>query len=194
MFSRPFIPTEKELFEGLQNDKDWAYKALLETHTKVLRDFVINNGGDYHDADEIEQRALIILYENIRAGKFLYKATVKISTYLYSIAQYQWLNELKRRKRNLPSLGSDFVHFPESEDDFIEMGFKDQTIISELSSLDPICYKIITLRIYDKKSDKEISETLVDLEAGKIRGRREKCLKKLRNILVKKYPNYFGDI
>ncbi|MBL7819918.1 MAG: sigma-70 family RNA polymerase sigma factor [Saprospiraceae bacterium] len=194
MFSFTFNPTEKELFEGLQNDKNWAYKILLERHTNTLKDYVTKNGGDMHDANEIEQRALIILYENIRAGKFIYKASVKLSTYLFSIAQHQWLNELKRRKRNLPSLGSDFVHFPESEEDFIEMGYRDHAIVKELSSLDPVCYKIITLRIYDKKSDKEICETLIGLEVKKIRGRREKCLKKLKRLLVKNYPNYFGDI
>ncbi|MBK9630337.1 MAG: sigma-70 family RNA polymerase sigma factor [Saprospiraceae bacterium] len=172
--------SDLDIYNGLIADADWAYKVLLKDHTKACIDFVLSNHGDLMDAREIEQRVLIILYENIKSGKYQYSPKVKISTYLFSIAQHQWLNELKRKNKFLPPLGVDFVHFPEDEYDKIYLNEKEERLIEYIHKLDPSCYKLIKYKYYDLLNDQEISIKMGDISIENVRKRRYKCLQKLK--------------
>lgn len=180
--------SDKEIYIGLLHDYDWAYKALMEGHTSKLKEYVLNNGGDLQDSQDIEQRVLIILYENIRSGKYLFREDVKISTYLFSIAQHQWLGELKSRKKSKPTNEEYFVHFSEDPTDTLYLDELVEVLLKILNDLDPDCYKLIKFKYYDHFNDEDISKLLESISVENVRKRRYKCLQKVKKYLITKLP------
>ncbi|MFA6540631.1 MAG: sigma-70 family RNA polymerase sigma factor, partial [Bacteroidota bacterium] len=52
------------------------------------------------DADDMLQEAVIVLWENVRSGRFEY--TSKLSTYIFAVVQNMWKRKLSRAKREIP--------------------------------------------------------------------------------------------
>lgn len=185
--------SDEEIYLGLQEDKNWAYKALMNGHTEALKNYVLKNGGSTDDSIEIEQRALIILYENIRARKFIIKDGVKISTYLFSIGQNQWLSELNRRQKNLSDIGLD-LYTTDTDSEFeISSNELEKILIEELNNLGSDCYKLLKLKYYDLYNDKEVSQIMNNISVDNIRKRRYKCILKLKEKLTRRLKINNGD-
>jgi RNA polymerase sigma factor (sigma-70 family) len=180
--------SDREIYNGLLHDSDWAYKALMEEHTSKLKDYVLNNGGDLQDSLDIEQRVLIILYENIRSGKYIFREDVKISTYLFSIAQHQWIGELKSRKKYKTKGNEYYVEFSDDLSDNLYLDELVEELLKLLNALDPDCYKLIKFKYYDHLNDEEISNLLKSISVENVRKRRYKCLQKVKRGFINKYP------
>lgn len=93
--------------------------ALLSHNEKIIADiyknffppveyFIINNNGTKRDAQDIFQKALMIVF--LKAKRTDFKLTCKFNYFLNRICQWQWKNELRRKTRKYISVeGSDVI-------------------------------------------------------------------------------------
>ncbi len=74
-----------------------AIKVLYKEFPKV-RANILASGGDHEIAEEIFNDSLILLIEKVSEPTF--ELTSKLSTYLYGINRFMWMNEARKRHKS----------------------------------------------------------------------------------------------
>ena len=64
-----------------------------------LNSMITNNHGNSHDGEDFYQEAIIVMDRNIREGNF--RLDGSLSSYLYSIGKYLWMNHLRKKRLTL---------------------------------------------------------------------------------------------
>lgn len=95
----PFENDEQRLYNALKAEDRHAYNCLYIRIHNMFMPFACKNSVDYDEALGIMIDCMAIFLESVRNGKYEFRPTAKITTYLYSICYYQWLNHLGRRKK-----------------------------------------------------------------------------------------------
>ena len=72
---------EQAILKGLANDDTKAIETIYKDNFNMVQTFIINNNGNYDDARDIFQEAMIVLYENLKSESF--ELTCQIKTYLF---------------------------------------------------------------------------------------------------------------
>jgi RNA polymerase sigma factor (sigma-70 family) len=83
-----------ELIKSNQHDKTLA---TLYNYLPVVKKMILANGGKAEDAEDIYQEALIVFYRKAKSAEFILSSTV--STYLYSICRFMWMEQIKKNKK-----------------------------------------------------------------------------------------------
>ncbi len=69
--------TELSLLEGLaQNDRQ-AIETIYSRHFGTIQSLIINNNGSSHDASDVFQEAMIVLYEKAKTPGFELSCQIK---------------------------------------------------------------------------------------------------------------------
>lgn len=177
--------TDASILEGLRNNDNMAWKLLYKEHTNSLRQMVLNKGGSELDADEIEQEALIVLWEKIQNPDF--KLTSKISTYLYGVARIKLLERFRKEGKTFSSNQDDIS----DEEDFSEFDTEPQTdlqrvLVLSLSEITEKCRQILTLFYLKKEKMEKVAEFMGLAHADAAKKRKYKCFKRLQEIAIAK--------
>lgn len=93
--------SQTELLQGILEDDLKTLKYIYSSCFPVIHRMVINNSGDDHDARDVFQEALIIIYRKLKENSL--QLSCSFNTYLYSLCRHNWLNQL-RRKGNMESI------------------------------------------------------------------------------------------
>jgi RNA polymerase sigma factor (sigma-70 family) len=95
--------TDEQLVEAICSPdpakRDWAiyqFYADASLRESIIR-YVVRNGGNEEDGQDVFQEAICLLDRNVRAGKFNYKS--KLSTYLFSIAKWYWVSYRRKHRK-----------------------------------------------------------------------------------------------
>lgn len=167
---------------GNEAERDNALKTIYEQCRGQIHNYVMVNSGNESDACDMQQEAMIVFYENVRDNKFKGEST--ISTYLFSIAKFKWLNELKKnRKASERHLK---VVREEQEPDALDLIMKEEEenmILDLISELGKTCKDILVQSFYFNSSIKEIVQELGFSNEQVARNKKYKCLKGLRSLL-----------
>ena len=91
--------TDEQIIQLLKSGKQTAALKMLYSYYPAIRQMILQNNGNKHDAEDIFQESLIIFCRKIKEENFTLTASLK--TFLYSISRLQWLNELRKRKKEL---------------------------------------------------------------------------------------------
>ncbi len=146
----------------------------------------MTNNGNEDEAKDIYQDSVIVFYENVRDGKF--KGESAISTYLYAVAKFKWLNQLKRKGMKAShheqiSQNREFEQSPLLA--LIDQEQKDQ-IMGILKQLGLQCKRLLIDSIYHNKSMKEIVSESEFSSEQIARNKKYKCMQKLKALLLEK--------
>lgn len=171
---------EKELLDGLRKGDSNAFRAVYVQHFSMVRYLVINNNGREEDARDIFQETTVVLYEQLSAGTFTQKSSLK--TWLYAVSRNKWLKQLEKRKRNVRF--SDFenveeVTLPEEKN---EDEATHKMLRQNLEKLGAQCRKLLLLFYFFKKSMDEIAQELHYTNADNAKAQKYKCLQKLKTL------------
>ncbi|WP_422103819.1 RNA polymerase sigma factor [Winogradskyella sp.] len=171
---------DKEIIERLKTGDESGLKYLYQYQNKITA-YVIKNNGNEADAKDLFQDAIIVFYKNVMSGNYQQKS--KISTYLFSICQRQWLNQLNRRKSKVQTT-SDFIKYEkgeqtESRDESSNEGLLSY-IVKALKELGEPCKSLLEASIYLQMSMKDIAQKYNYKNAHSVRQQKLRCLKRLR--------------
>ncbi len=178
--------SDKEIIEAIRSGDERGYKAVFYNRTASLKKYILSNGGDELNADNIEQKTVLILYEKIISGTFKLHPNTKLSTYLYSVGRNLWLKELQKKKKTIHSVDESLIQNRRfSIDDFDDSVREDdemheEILVELLNKLDNDCLKILVGKFYENRSDEQISKSLGTISTENIRKRRYKCIQKLK--------------
>ena len=169
-----------ELLEGLKKADSPAFRQVYVLHFNMVKYFVIKNNGREEDAHDIFQEAMVVLFEQLKEGKFELKSSLK--TWIYAVCRNKWLKHLEKQKRNIRLVDfeqADEILLPEN---FSEAEEKSKSLRKSLEQLGMQCRKLLLLYYYFKKSMEEIAADLNYTNADNAKSQKYKCLQKLKAI------------
>ena len=162
--------------------EEQALGIIYRNNKRLIEQLILKNSGAKEEAKDIFQEAVIDFYENVQAGKF--KGESAISSYLYSIARFKWLNRLKRKKTEARIIDTqDHSDLRDSlEEDFIEKETKEQ-FMNLFDQAGGSCKELLIYTIYYNYSMADIVEKLSFNSEQVARNQKYRCLKKLKELL-----------
>jgi len=87
-----------ELLNGIRRNDRETLESIYKDCFPVIRYLVIVNNGNEHDAKDIYQEGILIIYQKSKNDDF--KITCTFKTYLYSVCRLLWLKYLDEKKQN----------------------------------------------------------------------------------------------
>jgi RNA polymerase sigma factor (sigma-70 family) len=185
MDSKTEILSDEEVIDNLFNDRktDQTIRFLYSSYFGYVGRFVVNNNGDWEDAEDIFQEVLVAFIHLVKKQKFRGESSIK--TFLFSLNRNMWLNELKRRAR--AEVRETKFEKGKEEDGMISLVIENREASSNLmkvmDELGDTCKKILLLYYYENRSMKEILTELHYENEQVVRNKKHKCLKKLQEML-----------
>jgi RNA polymerase sigma factor (sigma-70 family) len=177
---------DNEIIQGIVKGgrkMESALEALYLQNRKMIFSLINKNSGHDDQAKDILQEVVITFFEQVKKGK--YQQTGKISTYLYSIARFMWLNKLKRAQIEKRLIEIEKVMDIAYSDLPKSIERDSELIILELfGKLDEACRKVLHLSIFEHYSADEIAELMQFKNGQIVRNKKYKCMKRLKEILA----------
>lgn len=162
-------------------------KALYRSHFEPLSNYITFNSGSRQDAEDVFQEVMVNFIELVQKGRFRGESSVK--TFLFSMNRNTWLNELKRRGRQLAREEKyDMAQDKSGPDTAQLIGEREEknAIAALVASLGETCRKILVLFYYENMSMREILENTDYENEQVVRNKKYKCLKQLEQMLNEK--------
>jgi|SRR5665213_1563616 len=177
--------TDEGIISALRDGNQKSVLKELYQYYPVVRQMILKNSGNKHDAEDIYQEALIVFCRKVKENDF--KLTSSLKTFLFSISRLQWMNELRKRKSTSTKITSDEKDFPElTETDsekfsnYLQEEEKYRRAENVLMSLGEKCRKLLQLFYSQNKSFKEIADEL-DFSNEKVaKNQKYRCMEKAR--------------
>ncbi|SHN33903.1 RNA polymerase sigma factor, sigma-70 family [Cyclobacterium lianum] len=169
--------TQEEILEGLRINDSKILAWLYQDQFPKLEKFVLANNGERQQAKDIFQEAFIVLWKNVKSGKFKPENGTAIQGYLYQVARHKWLDILRSsRYKNTVTLDT----FQESQTD--EHEDRESRIIemeTAFSALGDNCKKLLT-RFYYKKESLSVIAAAFDWTEATARNNKYRCMQRLK--------------
>jgi RNA polymerase sigma-70 factor (ECF subfamily) len=152
---------ELQIVERIVNRDEAAFMSFVKEHEKGLYNYVFRQLKDPAKSEEIVQDVFVDFLEALRN----FNGQSSLKTYLYSIAKYKVIDDIRRKKIKKVIFSALPAHFVESLSPVVmdehvekkEVAEKIQRVISKL----PHDYQVILrLKYMDGERVKEISDKL----------------------------------
>jgi RNA polymerase sigma factor (sigma-70 family) len=185
--SRPVDLNDETIIQGIKTNDVKSLEGLYKAHYSMILRFVQNNNGTEQEAKDIYQEAIIVLYENIKDGKF--ELACKIKTYLYSICRRLWLKRLTEKRKYGEPLQESYefidvsLEMPAIEEK--EMQFAHMT--AALQKLGEPCKMLLEDFYINALSMVSISEKFGYTNPDNAKNQKYKCLMRLKKIFFSEY-------
>lgn len=167
---------------GLRNA---ALETIYDKCYPRIESFIIKNSGSQFDAKDIFQEATMILYKNIKRGKF--NGNSSVLTYLYSICRNLWLLQLRK---GVMKISKSIDTSDLSIEDIKEEQVNIQVLKNVMLDLKEDCQSILMGFYYENKSMKELAQIFKLGSEQVAKNKKSRCLKYLTNIISKKGLSY----
>ncbi|MCS6823834.1 MAG: sigma-70 family RNA polymerase sigma factor [Cytophagaceae bacterium] len=173
--------SDEEIIQGIQADDVEALRVLYRRNYHSIVHFVYNNNGDEHDAKDIFQEGILIVYEKLKSDSF--QLSCSLRTYLYSVCRKLWLKKLNQRSRYIGKIEDyDEVISLEEDESYFNEETDYQNIKHSLLMLGEPCKTIIEDFYIHRLSMADIAEKFGYTNADNAKNQKYKCLNRLKKI------------
>jgi RNA polymerase sigma factor (sigma-70 family) len=169
-----------ELIRSRKHDKVFT---TLYRYYPVVKKLILANGGRSEDAEDIYQEALIVFYKKAAEPDFTLSSG--ISTYLYSICRYMWMDRLrKNQKYNTDNIRID-ENAPADPEIIAAIESENQLMLAEkaIAELGERCRELLLLFYFHSKKLKDIAAKMGYNSENTAKNQKYKCLEAARNKL-----------
>ena len=176
------VNENKKIFKGILSGNQKVFNDLYEDEFPKVVKLVINNSGSVDVAKDVFQDALVILIEMVYTKKL--ELTCTVSTYLYSICRFLWMDQLRQNKREMP-LKDEYSY---NNAEITVAGFENTPDIYEhvtiaIETLGEPCKELLECFYYKNLSWAEIASKLGYANAASARNQKYKCLERIKKLV-----------
>lgn len=178
----PEILSETRLLEAirLKRPADWAIRRLYQDGYRMCSSYVLNNGGNSQDAEDVFQDVIVAFIEMVQDGRF--RGESSITSLLFSMMRHQWLNELRRRgraqKRETAYAGAPANTESNPAAGLLRAGLRDE-VTRLVGSLGEVCRDILLAFYFEGLPIREILSRTGYQNEQVLRNKKAKCMKTL---------------
>jgi RNA polymerase sigma factor (sigma-70 family) len=172
--------SDSKIIEAILQGKDEnAIGILYQESFRKIRDFIRKNSGSQEDAEDIFQDTVLILYKQIKMGKF--NQELELGGFLYTVARNLWINKAKKDQHAVPLLEG-FQHasreplplLSKEREDFIHYVF---------GRVGDRCKQLLTLTVYFDHTMKEVCDKMGFPNENAAKTQHYKCKQKLIELM-----------
>ncbi|GAB3962780.1 RNA polymerase sigma factor [Spirosoma harenae] len=154
-------------------------RLLTQLARPLIFKFVLKNSGSPADAEDLLQEVAVLVWQQIRQGKYTQQSDTSLRGYIWTIAHNQWLRELRKRK-NRPTTEDFPADIPQEEESATEINLK--LLEGALARLDKTCRFILEAFYFEQLDLTEIAK-VVGKSYGATKEQKHRCVRQLRDIL-----------
>ena len=170
--------TDEQILHELKTGHYSKAAKGLYRYFPVVRQMVMKNSGNKQDAEDVYQEALLILFRKAKEERF--KLTSKLDTFIYSLCRYQWMNELRKRKKE----ASADLEQAEDEAETVHSFFEEEKQFAQAEravlKLGKKCRELLKLFYFDQLGLKAIAARLGFSNEQVAKNQKYRCLEKAR--------------
>ena len=180
------VYSDTELLLALQKSdgRENAIRYLYHSCFRLVSTYIKQNSGSDEDAEDIFQEIVVGFIDMVAKGKF--RGESSISSFLYTMARYTWLNELKRRGRarvrETAFEEGKSITVADISEYMVQQELKIR-LVRLVERLGENCRKILLAFYYDNLPMKEILQLLAYENEQVVRNKKYKCLKQLEEMV-----------
>lgn len=157
-------------------------KQLYKTNFVKVKRYVFKNSGDEQQAKDVYQEAFVAMWRNIKDDKFSAKSETSINGYLFQIAKYKWLDQVRSARYKNTTFINREIEYNEPEIEENEMQKrKIKIIMDSINNLGERCQLLMKLFYFEQKPFKEIAKIMAMDEAS-ARNAKYRCQEKLKKM------------
>jgi len=168
---------DNEIIQNIRaGQRNKALQFLYKEFPKIQVN-ICKSGGTKQEAEEIFTDALILLVEKVSNPKF--ELTSKLSTYLYGITRFLWMNELKKTKRKYELEWSDTLILMDKDLDYdADKEEQLKQLESVIAQVSQRCQEIFEMFYFKKESMQRIADVLGFTSVNSAKTQKYKCIEK----------------
>lgn len=176
--------SDREIIEGIERLDRTIISWLYQYYTPEVKERVIKRKGTKQEAKDLVHTVIVILYNNIKRGKYTYNPKVGFEAYFMQVCRYTWWNGIKRGQKHHPF--DEQLHEAHISEQNNAMEKQDKeakfaSIFYYLKKLGPSCQQIIK-KFYSGASHEEIAQEL-NISPKFSRKRKHDCMQALKRII-----------
>lgn len=179
--------TAKDIIQQLLSDRTTAFGQLYVACFPRAAQLVKALGGDYDDAKDVFQDALIILYEKAVEGRLDIKSSA--SAYIIGIVKHLWVRQ-RGRDAHLLSFSELEQHIEIPHDFYQEPEPPRLRLFRFLATAGRKCMDILQAFYYQHLPLQEIAEEFGFSNTRSATVQKHKCLEKIREQVKEKSLRY----
>lgn len=175
------LQTELQTLEALALGDRQATAQVYRQHSKVVIGWIVQNGGEAADAEDIFQEAMVVLYEKAQSKEF--RLSCKIGTYLFAVSKHLWYKKLHQNQRT--SFTGEHAEDLVYEEDIIsheEREIHYEQLNLALEKLGEPCSSLLKAYYQHEKSMQQIADDFGYTNADNAKTQKYKCLNRLRKL------------
>lgn len=167
----------------LKANDEQTLKALYAANYHKIEAYVLNNNGTAEDAKDIYQEAFIAVWRNIQLNKVSFASMDKLQGYLFRVAQYKWLDQLRSGKRQKTisvdniDAGSTETNMDNDEQEYLEK------VKSYYAAMEEPCKSLLHRFYFLKQKLSEIAAFFSWTDAT-AKNNKYRCLQRLRSMIL----------
>ena len=170
---------DSPLIQAIKDGNEKALGLFYRENFGKIQNMVFKNSGDDDDAKDVYQESMIELVFQIKNGK-LDQLSSKLSTYLYSICYYKWIDRLRKKGRAMES-GFD--------NDLEGVVIEDEAPSPYLLAMEKVlgqigdkCRDLLQAFYYEKLPMIQIANRLGFVDDNSAKSQKNKCMDKARDL------------
>jgi RNA polymerase sigma factor (sigma-70 family) len=158
-----------------------AIKELYKEFPKIKVN-ICSSGGSRQEAEEVFNDALLLLIEKVQEDNF--QLTSKLSSFLYGINRFLWMNELRKKKKSISlEWENTMILTHDSLEYDSEKEKKIQLIEKALGLITSKCKELFTLFYFKKERMAEIAKSLDFKSVNSAKTQKYKCMEQLNKVV-----------
>jgi len=165
--------------DGLRRNDQAAMRALYKAHFPAVRQYVLQNSGTVSDAQDVFQEAIVVLWMNVKQGRFSPGTESGPGGFLFRVAKNKWLDVVRSAAhRHMKVVHNDQALDPHADasDDIEERIVRLRGVYEKL---DAKCRGILDQYYFERKDVATIASGM-GVEEDRIRTIKYRCMMKLR--------------
>lgn len=176
--------SDQEIVNRVRGGCGEVVSFLYDKYYKMGINIVMKNNGNIHDARDVYQEAVLIMWQKIIVDDFILSA--KLGTFFYGICNNLWLKELSRRRRYSEEDVSEII---ESSPPTIESEEIKNIIHDSLKNLSESDRKILSYFYIENKTMEEIGNILGYSNPNSAKVKKFRAKEALSEIIKSKYKH-----
>lgn len=177
--------TDAELIARLRKgtvEEEHALRTIYRTCYPTVSGYVLRNSGSSDDARDVFQDGVIVLYRNVKQGKF--NGESALSTYLFSICRFLWLKVLRTKGRAPLEPMADDAAFEAPLGSLLD-DERRGAVLALMDRLGEACRHILLLSFYEELDMREIAARTGFKDEQNARNKKFKCLRALKELIAR---------
>lgn len=177
----------EDQIKAIKNDNEIVLQNCYSTVYPKVEQYIVSNNGSVDEAKDIFQEAFLAMWVNVKNDTYV-KSRGTIEVYLYQIAKYRWIDQLRslsyKNKVSYTTFreGYDVNDIEKTQ---IESHSKLYMVMQNLNLLSKECETLLELFYFENRSIEEIAQKL-NLKPASTKNKKYRCMQKLRSLVIQK--------